>query len=263
MNSACICRLKRALEKPSNCRTSSSELQSLVLYPDLNLGCEETLGGSLQFSNNAAKMVNSVCLAGSRQRTFVDRPVMENSMSTLARITGADFDAMVERGAFDVIGPRKVELIHGELRFMNPAGPVHDDHIEFVNDWSVRNTTRKDCNVRVQAGFVCQDNRPEPDLLWLRPKRYGRQRPTVADVLLLIEVSDSSLSDDLREKADLYSEGGVAEYWVVDIPNQRIHIMSDIHDGRYRRIEMHVAPDVIAPQCKPDARLMLAELFDI
>jgi Uma2 family endonuclease len=208
-------------------------------------------------------IIDGMRLARSRRRTFVDRLVMESSMSTLARITGADFDAMVARGAFDMIGPRKVELIHGELRFRNPAGPAHDDHIEFLNDWSVRNTTRKDCNVRVQAGFVCQDNRPEPDVLWLRPKRYGRQRPTVADVLLLIEVSDSSLSDDLREKADLYSEGGVAEYWVVDIPNQRIHIMSDIHDGRYRRIEMHVAPDVIAPQCKPDARLKLAELFDI
>ncbi len=100
-------------------------------------------------------------------------------------------------------------------------------------------------------------------MLWLRPKRYGRQRPTAADVLLWLEVTDSSLSDDLREKADLYSEGGVAEYWVVDIPNQRIHVMSDICDGRYRRIEIHVAPAAIAPQCKPDARLQLAELFDI
>ncbi len=184
-------------------------------------------------------------------------------MSTLARLTGADFDAMVERGAFDGIGPRKVELIHGELRFMNPAGPIHDDHIEFLTNWSYANTTRKDCNVRVQAGFVCDDNRPEPDVLWLQPGRYGRKRPTTADVMLLIEVSDSSLTNDLREKADLYSESGVEEYWVVDIPNRRIHVMSDIHDGRYRSIEIHVAPAALAPKCKPDARLNLAELFDI
>lgn len=57
-------------------------------------------------------------------------------MSTLARLTGADFDAMLERSAFDVIGPRKVELIHGELRIMNPEGPLHDDHIEFLTNWS-------------------------------------------------------------------------------------------------------------------------------
>jgi len=184
-------------------------------------------------------------------------------MSTVARLTGAEFDSMVEQGAFDRIGPKKVELIHGELRFMNPAGPIHDDHIEYLTDWSVRNTTRKDCNVRVQSGFVCDDNRPEPDILWLRPRRYGRTRPTTADVMLLIEVSDSSLSFDLREKADLYSESGVSEYWVVDVSNCRIHVMSEIIDGRYRRIEICVPPNRLAPTCKPDAHLNTSELFDI
>ncbi len=184
-------------------------------------------------------------------------------MTTVARLTGADFDTMVERGAFDCLGPRKVELIHGELRFMNPAGPIHDDHIEYLTSWSFETTTRKDCNIRVQSGFVCDDHRPEPDVLWLRPKRYGRMRPTTADVMLLIEVSDSSLSDDLREKADLYSESGVEEYWVVDIPNQRIHVMSDIQLGRYRRIEIRVPPATLSPRCKPEAVLNIAELFDI
>ncbi len=183
-------------------------------------------------------------------------------MSTLARLTGADFDSMVERGAFDGIGPKKVELIHGKLRFMNPAGPVHDDHIEYLTDWSFQNTTRKHCNIRVQSGFVCDDDRPEPDVLWLKPGRYGRRRPTTADVMLLIEVSDSSLHTDLQEKADLYSQSGIAEYWVVDIPNRRIHVMSDIQDGRYRRIEMRAPPDEVYPACKPDARLKLADLFD-
>jgi len=184
-------------------------------------------------------------------------------MSTVARLTGAEFDSMVEQGAFDRIGPKKVELIHGELRFMNPAGPIHDDHIQFLTDWSYAVTTREVCTVRVQCGFACDDNRPEPDILWLRPRRYGRTRPTTADVMLLIEVSDSSLTFDLREKADLYSESGVAEYWVVDVPNRRVHVMSDIIDGRYRRIEICVPPNPLAPTCKPDALLNMSELFDV
>lgn len=184
-------------------------------------------------------------------------------MSTVARLTGADFDSMVEQGAFDRIGPKKVELIHGELRFINPAGPIHDDHIQFLTDWSYAVTTREVCTVRVQSGFVCDDNRPEPDILWLRPRRYGRTHPTTADVMLLIEVSDSSLSFDLRDKAELYSESGVTEYWVVDVSNRRIHVMSDIIEGRYRRIEISVSPNHIAPTCKPDAHLNTSELFDI
>lgn len=53
-------------------------------------------------------------------------------MSMIAKLTGAEFDAMVMRGAFDCIGPKKIELIHGELRFMNPAGPLHDDLIDYL-----------------------------------------------------------------------------------------------------------------------------------
>ena len=49
-------------------------------------------------------------------------------MSTIfARLTGSEFDGMVDRGAFDCIAGKKVELIRGELRFVNPAGPIHDD----------------------------------------------------------------------------------------------------------------------------------------
>jgi hypothetical protein len=47
-------------------------------------------------------------------------------MSTIfPKLTGSEFDAMVDRGAFDCIEGKKVELIRGELRFMNPAGPIH------------------------------------------------------------------------------------------------------------------------------------------
>lgn len=184
-------------------------------------------------------------------------------MSTVSKLTGAEFDAMVAQGAFDVIGPRKVELIRGELRFMNPAGPVHDDYIDYLTRWSHDSTTAKDANVRVQSGFVCDDDRPEPDILWLKPQRYGRTRPTAADVLLLIEVSDSSLATDLQEKADLYAQSGIAEYWVVDIPASRIHVMSGSDGGHYRTIAIVVPPTPLAPQCRPSATLDTAELFTV
>ncbi len=72
-----------------------------------------------------------------------------------AKLTGAEFDAMVDRGAFDCIQGKKVELIRGELRFMNPAGPIHDDYIDYLTQWSVTSTLNKQANIRVQCGFVC------------------------------------------------------------------------------------------------------------
>lgn len=184
-------------------------------------------------------------------------------MSILAKITGPEFDSMVERGAFDCIGPKKVELIRGELRFMNPAGPLHDDLIDYLTRWAVNATNQGVANVRVQCGFICDDNRPEPDILWLKPRRYGRTKPTAHDVLLLIEVSDSSLASDLQEKAQIYAQAGVLEYWVVDVHSSRIHRMFDIVDGVYRRIEIVAAPDTLAPHCFPSAILDTHELFEV
>lgn len=184
-------------------------------------------------------------------------------MSTAAKLTGAEFDAMVQRGAFEVIGPRKIELIRGELRIMNPAGPIHDDYVDYLTRWSTREASADVANIRVQSGFVCDDNRPEPDVLWLKPMRYGRRHPSAADVLLLIEVADSSLSGELREKADIYAEAGVVEYWVIDIPNRRVHRMSDTDGKTYRSIDIVVPPSQPAPACHPSAKLDLAELFEV
>ena len=184
-------------------------------------------------------------------------------MSLLTKITGAEFDSMVERGAFDGFGPRKIELIRGELRFMSPAGPIHDDYIDFLIRWSTDNTSATEFNIRVQCGFVCDDNRPEPDVMWLKPRRYGRTRPTAADVMLLIEVSDSSIATDLQEKADLYAESGVVEYWVVDVPSSRIHVMSESDGKHYRKIEIVVPPNTLSPKCHPHSKLFTSELFEV
>ena len=184
-------------------------------------------------------------------------------MSTLFRLTGAEFDSMAEHGSFDVLGPKTIELLHGELRFMNPAGPVHDDYIDYMNRWSMTNTSESIANIRVQSGFVCDDHRPEPDVVWLKPRRYGRTRPTAPDVLLLIEVSDSSLTIDLGEKADIYAQAGVDEYWVIDIPNQRLHRMLESDGKVYRTVDILMPLQTPAPSCNPNAALNLAELFEV
>ena len=182
-------------------------------------------------------------------------------MSVSARITSAEFDSMVERGAFDGIGPRKIELIQGELRFMNPAGPIHDDYIDFLNRWSHEQTDGAEVTVRVQCSFACGEHRPEPDIMWLKPRRYGRTRPTAADVLLLIEVSDTSLAPDLKDKADLYAECGIVEYWVIDVAASQIQVMTESDGKHYAKIEMIIPPAHLSPRCLPHTKLMTAELF--
>ncbi len=183
-------------------------------------------------------------------------------MSTVAKLRGVDFDTMAEQGAFNSLEPMKIELIHGELRFMNPAGPIHDGEIDYLTRWSCDNTDRDKIVVRVQCGIQCGNHRPEPDLVWFRKQTSRRIRPTERDVLLLIEISDSSLTPDLIEKAELYAQHAVMEYWIVDINSARIHVHRRPENGQYNSIEIYRSPTVITPLCQPTAELSLTELFD-
>ena len=54
---------------------------------------------------------------------------------------------------------------------------------------------------------------PEPDVAWVTEKSYREERPQTKDVLLVIEVADSSLHFDMNEKASLYAVAGVSDYW--------------------------------------------------
>lgn len=71
--------------------------------------------------------------------------------------------------------------------------------------------------MRARDEFWIESNsRPEPDLLWVKAGRYQQGHPTADDVMLAIEVSHTSLQYDLSEKASLYAEAGIVEYWLVD-----------------------------------------------
>ncbi len=183
-------------------------------------------------------------------------------MSTVAKLCGSDFDSMVERGAFESLKPMKIELINGELRFMNPAGPIHEAEIEFLTNWSYANTDRREVSIRCQLCINCGDHRPEPDLAWVRKPSSKRVRPTHEDVVLLIEVADSSLAQDLGEKATLYAEHGIPEYWGVDIVGKKVHVHREPHARHYRSIDEFMIPASISPHCQSQARLDLTELFD-
>ena len=144
---------------------------------------------------------------------------------------------------------------------MSPAGPVHEDYVDYLTRWSTSVSRSTDCVVRVQSSIDLNDSRPEPDVTWLRPGRYAARRPKASDVLLLIEVADSSLAGDTGEKADLYAEFGVAEYWVVDCAAKAIHVFTDPKSNRFSTKRIVTLPNTLSPTCKPEAVLRLDELF--
>lgn len=183
-------------------------------------------------------------------------------MTTVLKLTTAEYDDMVAKGAFDGL-QKKIELINGVIVEMNPAGPVHDDLIEFLNQWSVRNTKSDKVSVRVQSGLSLPkfDSRPEPDLLWVKARRYRDRHPESPDVLLLIEVADSSIASDRSTKADLYAKSGIAEYWIVNVSEQVIHVFQQPAAYGYQTQLTVRGDEEISPQAEPSARLKPVDLF--
>jgi Uma2 family endonuclease len=101
----------------------------------------------------------------------------------------------------------------------------------------------------------------EPDVLWLVNENYSTSHPEPEDVLLLIEVAESSLTYDTGEKARLYAEAGIADYWVVDLAEDGVEVFRDPQPSGYRSRRTHRGDEEIRPLAFPDAALKPSALF--
>ena len=95
--------------------------------------------------------------------------------------------------------------------------------------------------VAVQSPLrLSEDSEPEPDLMVLKPplERYQDRLPTPEDVLLLVEVADTSLEFDREVKLPLYAEAGIPEVWLVNPKENLLEAHRDPRGGRYREIRL-------------------------
>ena len=184
-------------------------------------------------------------------------------MSSLARFSIPQYELMVETGVFAGRFHQRVELIRGEIRQMNPIGHQHATVVDYLTEWSFR-AGRREKLVRIQHPILLPDSAsaPEPDVVWAVRKRYTAH-PLAADVLLLIEVADTTLHLDLGEKAALYAEAGIPEYWVVDIESRRLLVHRQPAGGEYLDVRSFAGDDGVTPLSDPKALLKGNDLFSM
>ena len=189
------------------------------------------------------------------------RVAKQMSFHTL-HLTVGEFDKMVRLGAFDDVHC-KIELFRGKLIERNPAGPVHDDLIIYLNNWSMRVVDSSQTLVTSQTGLDLpeQSSRPEPDLMWIGSRRYRDGHPRASDVQLAIEVSDSSLEKDIQDKGHLYAEAGIIEYWIIDTQSNLVHVYRRPSANGYQERLKFGKGDFVSPLCRESAVLNVDELF--
>lgn len=184
-------------------------------------------------------------------------------MSTVANFTLEQYERMVEAGAFDGRLRQHVEFIRGEIREMNPIGSFHAQVLSDLTDWSYEVVPRQEIAIRVQTTLrlPLQTSAPEPDLLWVRRRNYAQKHPEPKDVLLLVEVAESSLAEDRGEKLELYAEAGISDYWIVNLLDQTIEVYRQPSGRSFLSSGTLGAGGLIAPLALPGAHLAVDYVF--
>jgi Uma2 family endonuclease len=157
----------------------------------------------------------------------------------------------------------RVELIYGEIVAMSPIGPRHNAAVDRANRAMVHATGDK-AIVRVQGSVGLDEyNEPQPDIVLLRPKEdfYASRLPDPGDILLIVEIAESSLEYDRTIKSRLYAETGIPEYWVADLKKDCLFAYGDLRDKSYHRIRELHRGDYVAPLLLPECRLRIDVLL--
>ena len=179
--------------------------------------------------------------------------------ATRRRFTRAEYYRMAEVG---ILGEDdRVELIKGEIVEMSPIG---SRHFAFVINLTNLLAVPLAGHALVSAQnpvVLTDDTEPQPDLTVLRRRGYKERKAHTEDVLLVIEVADTSLAYDRTTKLRLYAEAGIPEYWIVDCSGETVEVYRNAGPDGYRDVKHATGAATLSLQAFPDVELRLAEIF--
>lgn len=145
-----------------------------------------------------------------------------------------EYERMGRAGVFTP--DERLELFEGEIYEMTPIGSPHAACVKFLNTLLNRLFSGR-MLVGVQDPIRLDDfSEPQLDITLLRWRDdfYKNSHPTPADVLLVIEVADSTVESDRSYKMPLYAKAGITEVWLVNLPDETIELYAEPIDGIYQ-----------------------------
>ena len=181
---------------------------------------------------------------------------------TAHRFTVDEYHRMGEAGVFHE--DDRVELIDGQVVHMTPIGRHHAACVNRLTAAFGAAMAAGQASVGVQNPVVLERHaEPQPDLAVLRYRRDGYQaaHPGPADVLLLIEVADSSLDYDRGTKVPLYAGTGISEVWVVDLTGDAVDVFREPRDGRYTAMRTAHRGETLTPLALPQLGLRVDDIL--
>ena len=156
-----------------------------------------------------------------------------------------------------------VELLRGEIVEMSPIGSRHAACVKRLNRLLSRLIGERGV-ISIQDPIrLDAHSEPQPDLAVLRPRPdyYATAHPEPKDVLLLVEVAETSAGYDHEVKLPLYAQANIPEVWLVDLAEECIRVFDQPAPQGYDGIRHYWRSDTIAPQAFPDVQIALTEIL--
>ncbi|MBC8136168.1 MAG: Uma2 family endonuclease [Fibrella sp.] len=179
---------------------------------------------------------------------------------TPIRWTRDEYHRLGESGVF---GERRVELLEGAIIEMSPVGRRHWVTTNLVAE-ALEQAFGNGYFVSVQSPIYLSTSEPEPDVAVLRgsPRDYADTQTTTLPELV-VEVADTSLEYDRRQKKAIYAHAGIGEYWIVSIESQTVEVrrQPDTVAGIYNIETMFGCGETITPISLPGVAIAVDDLL--
>lgn len=180
---------------------------------------------------------------------------------TRRRFTVDEYLRMAEVGL--LTEDDKVELIQGEIIKMSPINVAHASVVKRLIRLLSKALGDRAILSAQDPVQLTNDSLPQPDITLLQPQHdfYSWKHPGPESVLLLIEVSDTTLNYDRRTKGALYAAAGIAEYWIVNLPARQIEAYREPRPTGYRTTTIYSPGEVLTPLTFPDVALNVDDIL--
>ena len=165
---------------------------------------------------------------------------------------------LVESG---VLEGKRVELLEGEIIAVSPEGIPHRNTNHKVVKY-LRKLLDGLAEVYESHPVTLDNSEPEPDVAIVRlPESiYDNHHPYPQDIYWLVEISNRTLSSDLEIKAMTYARNGIAEYWIIDIQNNKLIVHTQPQNSNYERV-VEYETGTISPLAVPQVKIALDRLL--
>jgi Uma2 family endonuclease len=193
---------------------------------------------------------------------LTEQPVPYDSIPNRIRWTRQQCDALRDAGFLT----GRYELIDGEIISKMGQKPPHAYRVNLLMAWLVGLFGAEFVRIQSTIDLSAVDSpydEPEPDaVVTLQPASvYAERHPVPADLLLVVEISDTTLRFDRSTKAGLYARAGIREYWVADVVGQQVYVHRGPTSEGYTDITVYIADEEVATLARPDAPVRIAALL--